>query len=203
MVRRALEVQCREGLVLQQLTQAPRQPRLADARLAGQEDHSAAAGLRLPPAIEEQLHLRHASDQRRQPGCLARRKAAFHAAARPQHSPGRHRCPESLEVVGAEVGKLEQVANQPPGARADHDRPGVRQGLQPRGEIGRLADHGLLPRRTLADELADDARPVAMPTLAASGSPPGVRSPATAWTIAKPARTARSGSSSCALGQPK
>ena len=45
--------------------------------------------------------------------------------------------------------------------------------------------------------------PVAIPTRAASGSPPGAVSRATAAVAAKPARTARSGSSSCATGQPK
>jgi hypothetical protein len=46
-------------------------------------------------------------------------------------------------------------------------------------------------------------KPVAIPTRAASGSPAGVKSRPMAPTIAKPARTARSASSSCARGQPK
>jgi hypothetical protein len=46
-------------------------------------------------------------------------------------------------------------------------------------------------------------RPLATPTRAASGSPAGVASRRTTLAVAKPARTARSASSSCALGQPK
>jgi hypothetical protein len=45
--------------------------------------------------------------------------------------------------------------------------------------------------------------PVAIPIRAANASPVGVTSVGIAPVIARPARTARSASSSCALGQPK
>jgi hypothetical protein len=55
--------------------------------------------------------------------------------------------------------QLERAAQQPPRGPCDHDgaRPGER--LQPRRQIGRLANDGLFLRRPLADEVAnhDDA----------------------------------------------
>ena len=114
----------------QPLTQSPHQPRLADARLAGQEDDSAAAALRLLPTIEQQLHLRHAADQRRQPGCLARCESAFYVAVGPSTcqagtcsaNPLRLWLPRSAS------------SNKPPTNRrvlaANHDRSGIGQSLQ-------------------------------------------------------------------------
>ena len=75
--------------------------------------------------------------------------------------------------------------------------------LQPGREVRGLADHRLLPRRALADQVADHDE---------AGRDPDPRrerlarrrgEPATAAAIASPARTARSASSSCARGQPK
>ena len=42
---------------------------------------------------------------------------------------------------------------------ADDDSAWLGKGLEPRREVGRLADHGLLLRRALADQLANHDQP--------------------------------------------
>jgi hypothetical protein len=80
---------------------------------------------------------------------------------------------EPLELMAAQIGGLEQAADQPTRAPADYHA--ARRGniLQPGGEGGRLADHRLLPRRALAEQVATTSGPVAIPARAASGVPTG------------------------------
>ena len=54
---------------------------------------------------------------------------------------------------------LEEIADQPARARGDDDRVRLGQGLQPGGEVRRLADDRLLLRRAFADQIADDHQP--------------------------------------------
>ena len=49
----------------------------------------------------------------------------------------------------------EQVADKAAGGAGDDDLPGLRESLQARREVGGLADHRLLLRRALADQIAD------------------------------------------------
>jgi hypothetical protein len=77
-------------------------------------------------------------------------------AARPQHLPSRHRPGDALHLDGAEIAALEQIADQPARARGNHDSVRLGQRLQPGGEVRRLTDDGLLPRRTLANRIAND-----------------------------------------------
>ncbi len=64
-----------------------------------------------------------------------------------------------LISTAPEILVVEQPAGQPPRARCDHHRPRLGQRLQPRREVRRLADHRLLLRRALADQIADDDEP--------------------------------------------
>jgi hypothetical protein len=57
--------------------------------------------------------------------------------------------------VPAQIAQTEAVAEQSP-RRRRHDYPaGFREPLQPRRQIGRVADHCLLLRRSFADDIAD------------------------------------------------
>ena len=111
--------------------------------------------LGLLPEAEQELQLPLAADERREPG----RAQGLEAALGPplaEHPPGPHRCGEALEAALAQVGALEQAADQPARAPRDHHRARRCQRLQPRREVRRLADDDLLPRRALADQLAHD-----------------------------------------------
>ena len=66
---------------------------------------------------------------------------------------------EALDLDGAEIAVLEEIADQPARALGDDDRVRLGQGLQPGGEVGRLADDALLLRRAFADQIADDHQP--------------------------------------------
>ena len=129
------------------------------------------------------------------------------AASRPalaRDPPGRERLGEALEPLRAEVGELEQAADQPARRLADHHAARLGQRLQPRREVRRLADHRLLARRAFADQLADHDQAGRDADPGRERSRPLRRLRAgTAATSASPARTARSASSSCARGQPK
>jgi hypothetical protein len=59
----------------------------------------------------------------------------------------------------AEVAQPEQIADQVAGDAGEDDLPGFRKSLQARREVGGLADHRLLLRRALADQIADDDKP--------------------------------------------
>jgi hypothetical protein len=69
--------------------------------------------------------------------------------------PGREGLGEALEAERTEVGQLEQPADQAAGRLADHDTAGRRERLEARREVRRLANHRLLLRGSLADQLAD------------------------------------------------
>ena len=76
-----------------------------------------------------------------------------------QYLPGRHRPGDALDLDGAEIAVLEEIADQPARARGDDDRARLGQGLQPGGEVRRFADDRLLLRRAFADQIADDHQP--------------------------------------------
>ena len=95
-----------------------------------------------------------APDQRRETLAVQRLEAAL-GATLAFDPPGGERLGEALEPLRAEVGQLEQPADQPPGRLADHHAARRGQRLQPRGQVRRLADHRLLLGRAFADQLAD------------------------------------------------
>jgi hypothetical protein len=53
------------------------------------------------------------------------------------------------------IAVLEEIADQPPGARGDNDRVRLGQGLQTGSEVRRFADDRLFLRRSLTDQIAD------------------------------------------------
>ena len=108
---------------------------------------------RLLPALAQQRDLLLAPDQRGQRGRAQGLEAID--AARCQHARDPHRLGEALEMLLAELDAVEQIADQPAGARADDERAGLGQTLQAGGEVGGLADHRLLLGRALADQVAD------------------------------------------------
>ena len=122
------------------------------------EQHHLALALLGPlPAVEQQRQLLLAADQRRE------RRAACRASKRPSAAPSpsdarrpRTGAAKPLSARGAEVAS----SNRPPSRRrvpsAMTTAPGLGQRLQARGEVRRLADHRLLARRALADQVADD-----------------------------------------------
>jgi len=66
---------------------------------------------------------------------------------------------EAFELDGAEIAVFEEVTEEPARSRPDHDGVGFGEGLQPSGEVWRLADDRALLRRSLADQIADDDDP--------------------------------------------
>ena len=129
------------------------EPRLADARLAGNQHHASLAALRLLPAAQQQLDFLLAPDERR----LARAQgleAAQHRRSR-QDPPGALRLGEAGKRLRAEICELEQPADLPARRFADDQRIGCGQRLQPGGEVRRLADDAALLCRALADQIAD------------------------------------------------
>ena len=145
-----------------------------------------------------------APDQRRETLAVQRLEAAL-GAALALDPPGRERLGEALEALRAEVGQLEQAADQPARRLADDDAARLRQRLQPRRQVRRLADHRLLLRRALADQLADhdQAGRDADPRRERRSRRRRVSRRDCRPVSSSPARTARSASSSCACGQPK
>ena len=119
-------------------------------------------------------------------GGLTRLEAAF-GPALARDPPRRQRLGEALEALRAEVVELEQAAEQATRGRADHHRSRLGQRLQARREVGRLADHRLLARCALADQIADH-RPGRWRCRSgpAAAHPHGRRSRAIASTSAQP-----------------
>jgi hypothetical protein len=137
------------------LAQRLDQARLADPGLAREEHDLALPGPGLPPAAEEQLQLLLAPDERRRRAAVPRLEAAL-GPAFGDDAEGRDRCREALERLRPERLELEELAHQPAGGGGDHHLVGPGEGLEPGGEVGGLADHGLFPRRALAQEVAHD-----------------------------------------------
>ena len=160
------------------------------------------AGLRLPPALEQQRELLIAADERGHARSAQRRETPLDGAG--TTNPERAlRAVEALERVISQIVQLEEPAQQPPRVLRNRDLAWRRQRLEARGKVGRLADDRLLLRRALADQLADDNQPRGDPDPRRKRFTAGVASRATAAVTASPARTARSAASSCARGQPK
>ena len=145
-------------LLPEPLLERREQPRLADPRLAGEEHHPALAAPGLPPAPQQQVDLLLAADQRRQGRGVerlepARRRADAEDAVRAD------RRGEALGLDRAQVGALEQVADEPARGLGDHDAAGLGQRLQPGGQVRGLADDRLLPGGPAAEQVADHDQP--------------------------------------------
>ena len=145
-------------LGVEALLQCRGDARLAEAGFARDQHDLAVARLGARPAAQQQVDLLVAADQRGQ-----RRSAQCLEPARDgtrtQHLPGRHRRGDALDLDGAEIAVLEEIADQPARACGDDDRVRLGQGLQAGGEVRRFADDRLFLRRAFADQIADDDQP--------------------------------------------
>ena len=90
------------------------------------------------------------ANQRTQRRCMQRLEPALDSA-QAQHSPNRHQSFDALHLDAAEIVVLEDVADQTAGACSDNHSVWLRQSLQPRSEIGRLADDVVLDNLTADD----------------------------------------------------
>ena len=185
------------------LPQALHQAGLADPGFALDQHDLAAAAATAFPGPQQQPHLLLASDE----GCRApgpgRGKPALDIPRR-QDAPGRHRLGEPLELIGPQILEVEVIAEHRARGRADDDLVRLRQGLQTRRQVRRLADDRGLRCGSFADLVADDHRSGGDADPHRELDPGGLGtaafSSAIASTISRPARTERSASSSWARG---
>jgi hypothetical protein len=133
------------------------EPRLADAGLAREQDDLAGAGPGLAQAVAQYRTLRRPADEVGEPAARRLEAALRHGDALDRE--GFDRLGEALRCLPAEIGEPEQAADEAAGGAGEDDLPGFRQSLQARREIGGLADHRLLLRRALADQIAYDDKP--------------------------------------------
>ena len=98
------------------------------------------------------------SSSRPTSGVVVARSASKRPSAAPSPSAchAAHVLSETFERNDAEIAIFEQSAGQATRALRDHHRARRGDGLEPGGQIRRLADHRLLLRRAGADQIADD-----------------------------------------------
>ena len=153
-IGRAVIAEAIAGFAAQAFEQRLHQARLAHARLARQQHDLAAPRLRLRPAAADHCQLALAPDEGGERALMQRLEAAPRAALA-DHVPGRDGGRDALQLVLAEIGALEQRMDQLAGRGADHHAVGLGDPLQPRREVGGLADHRMPALRPAADQLAD------------------------------------------------
>ena len=140
------------------LSQALHQAGLADPGLALDQHDLAAAMAAAVPGPQQQPHLLLAPDE----GCRApgpgRGKPALDIPRR-QDAPGRHRLGEPLQLIGPQILEVEVIAEHRARGRADDDLVRLRQCLQTRRQVRRLADDRGFRCGSFADLVADDHRP--------------------------------------------
>ena len=139
------------------LSQALHQAGLADPGLALDQHDLAAAMATAVPGAQQQPHLLLAPDEGcRTPG-PGRGKPALDIPRR-QDAPGRHRLGEPLQLRCPQILEVEVIAEHRAGGRADDDLVRLRQGLQTRRQVRRLADDRGFRCGSFADLVADDHR---------------------------------------------
>ena len=147
------------------LSQSFHQAGLADPGLALDQHDLAAAVATAVPGPQQQPHLLLAPDE----GCRAPRapplpppgpgcgKPALDIPRR-QDAPGRHRLGEPLQLRCPQILEVEVIAEHRARGRADDDLVRLRQCLQTRRQVRRLADDRGFRCRSFADLVADDHR---------------------------------------------
>jgi hypothetical protein len=103
----------------------------------------AVASVGTRPAAQQQVDFLVAADQRaqrRSPQCLE----SAGDEARTQHLPRRYRRGDALDLDGAEIAVLEEIADQSVRARGYDHRIRVGQALQPGSEVRCFSDDRLL-----------------------------------------------------------
>jgi hypothetical protein len=139
----------------QRVEQGAADPRFADPGLADQEHALALAGLGQRPALQQQGQLLVAANHRQERGAAHRLEPALDRPFAGDRE-GPDRLADALELVLAKVREREPRPEQPPRRIGDHDVAGRRNPLQARRKVRCVADHGLLLRGTLADQIAHD-----------------------------------------------
>ena len=132
------------------------QPRLANARLANDQNDLPLALPRQFFAAEQKFDFPLPTHEVREV-TGAGVKAAFRVGLA-DHRPGSDRVVVALEGLRPEIAELEQLSDQPPCGGCDHQRAGFRQALDSIGEIRRIADDGAFLRHAGANQVAHDHR---------------------------------------------
>ena len=180
------------------LAQRLGQARLADARLGRQQHDAAFAGLRLLPSGAAAARF-----PRRGRPAASRASAAPRTGWRPRFRRAPARPADAPAKPFSACGPRSRNSNKPPICRRVASAMTIVLGsakrLQPRGKVGRLADDRLLLRgaERRSGRRPRQARWRCRAVLRAGAAD---RDAPTASTIARPARTACSASSSCACG---
>jgi hypothetical protein len=156
-IGRALIAQSRVRLARDLGDELSGEPRLADAALAREQDDLARTTPGRAQPVAQQGTLRRPADEVGDPAAR-RLEPAFGYGDALDHE-GLDRLGKALCRLPAEIGQPEQIADQAAGGAGEDDLPGLRQSLQACGEVGGLADHRLLLRRALADQIPDHDKP--------------------------------------------
>src|SRR5208337_3017224 len=110
---------------------------------------------RLAPAREQPVELLLASDDARVRATRRERRAVCALALAGQR-PGLDRAREALERERTLLAEGEDVADEHASLGGEQCGAGFGRGLQPRGEVRRLAGDDEFARRPLADDIADN-----------------------------------------------
>ena len=151
-LRRTEHAQARVRLVNEVLLKRGDEARLADPGLTGKQHHLALPRLRAQPAPLQQGGFLIAPDQRGELGRVQRLEAAGDGADS-LHRPGIF--DYALEIPAAEILQVEQPAEKLARGVTDDDRVGLRDPLQVRRQIRRLANDLALVRVLRSDQFAD------------------------------------------------
>src|SRR5262245_18204664 len=128
--------------------------RLSDAGFAAHQHDATFASLGLLPTTQQQLYFLGTPDDRQVRG--PSRGKTVRDIARSQHLPDLLRAGEALDLPGPQSAALEQLANLAVGRCGNQHGPRLGKGLQPRGEVRRIAQNGPLSRQALADRVDDN-----------------------------------------------
>ena len=156
-VRRAKIAQARMRLACNVLGKRCGEPRLADARLAGDQHHPPFAALRLLPAAQQQFDFLVASDERRLPERSASNRLTSPLSPKTRQAGCGSAKPASCWGPRSSRSNSSPICCRVLAAMTSAVRRSER--LQPRREIRGLADDRLFLRRALADQIADDHQP--------------------------------------------
>ena len=140
------------------LPQSLHQAGLADPGFPLDQHDLAAAVAAAVPGPQQQPHLLLAPDE----GCRAPGPCCGKPALdipRRQDAPGRHRLGEPLELIGPQILEGEVIAEHRARGGTDDDLVRLRQCLQTRRQVWRLADDRGFRCGSFADLVADDHRP--------------------------------------------
>src|SRR5207249_102736 len=135
-------------------TELEEEARLADARIAGDEDDLAATGLHLGEAVVQGRDLALSADERREPALDGDFEPRA-ALAWPEHLERADRR-VTLDLPLPEVQRLEVAADRLVRRLGDHHAPRTRGLLHARREVRRVADRGVVHPEVVADPAHDD-----------------------------------------------